>query len=93
LVLYGKFFIHADLYGYKGIMDFLRNFPTAPLAAMAVMLALAPFYPEPHLVEKLRMLSQGELSKGIDIFDLFLHGTPLVLLLIKLFVLKNKSGD
>jgi len=44
---------------------------------------LAPFSPQPHLLEKLQMLFAGTLSKPIDIFDLFLHGTPLVLLAIK----------
>ena len=57
------------------------------------MLALAPFFPEPHLLEKLRMLGSGELTRPIDIFDLFLHGTPLTLLLIKLFVLKNTPDE
>jgi hypothetical protein len=47
-------------------------------------LALAPFSPEPHLVEKTRMLFEGTLSKPIDIFDLFLHSTPLFLLAAKL---------
>jgi hypothetical protein len=73
-------------------MDFLRKVPTVPMAMVAVMLALTPFYPEPHLLEKLRMLSHGELTKPLDIFDLFLHGTPLTLVFIKLFVLKKKSG-
>ena len=53
------------------------------LVPVAVLLALAPFVPEPHLVEKLRMLSRGQLSRPIDIFDLFLHATPLALLLVK----------
>lgn len=53
------------------------------LVPVAVLLALAPFRPEPHLVEKVRMLVQGTLSKPIDIFDLLLHATPLVLLLVK----------
>jgi hypothetical protein len=35
-------------------------------------------------VEKLAMLFNGTLSKPIDIFDLLLHGTPWVLLAIKL---------
>ncbi len=35
------------------------------------------------LVEKIRMLVQGTLSKPIDIFDLLLHATPIVLLLVK----------
>ena len=58
--------------------------PYSILVPVAVLLALAPFFPEPHLVEKLRMLSKGELSRPIDIFDLFLHATPLVILLVKI---------
>jgi len=54
------------------------------LAVPAVLLALAPFTPQPHLWEKLNMLASGTLVRPIDIFDLFLHGAPLVLLLIKL---------
>ena len=50
----------------------------------ALLLGLAPFVPEPHLWEKLKMLANGNLSKPIDIFDLLLHGTPVVLLLLKL---------
>ena len=54
------------------------------LLPIAVVLALAPFTPEPHLWEKLKMLSAGELVRPIDIFDLFLHGAPLVLVVLKL---------
>ena len=54
------------------------------LAIVALFLALAPFTPQPHLWEKLNMLAAGTLVRPIDIFDLFLHGTPLVLLVIKL---------
>jgi hypothetical protein len=52
--------------------------------------------PEPHLVEKLRMLSQGVLTKPIDIFDLFLHASaPLLLLakIIRMVQLKLKPQD
>ena len=55
----------------------------------AAFLTIAPLHPEPHLVEKLRMLSQGTLSRPIDIFDLFLHGTPITLLIIRLIRLKK----
>lgn len=60
---------------------------------MASLLALAPFAPEPHLVEKLRMLGQGVLTKPLDIFDLFLHGTPLLILVLRLTVLKSPDKD
>lgn len=65
-------------------MNFIDRLPLMPLVMITIMLGLAPFVPEPHLLEKIRMLSNGELSKPIDIFDLFMHGTPAVLLVIKL---------
>lgn len=45
-------------------------------------LGLAPFAP-PHIVEKLQMLAKGKLVKPIDWFDLFFHGVPWVLLIMK----------
>ena len=45
-------------------------------------LGLAPFTP-PHIVEKLGMLSRGELVRPIDWFDLVCHGVPWVLLIAK----------
>jgi hypothetical protein len=66
------------------MLDWLDRIPLAPLAIAALLLGLAPFFPEPHLLEKLKMLAAGALSRPIDIFDLFLHGTPAVLLVIKL---------
>lgn len=50
----------------------------------SLTLGLAPFVPEPHLVEKLRMLVKGTLSKPLDIFDLLLHATLPLLLIVKL---------
>ena len=71
-------------------MDFLRNMPTFPFAMVAVLLAIMPIVPQPHLVEKLTMLFSGQLSKPLDIFDLLWHGTPITLFIIKLLFLKNK---
>jgi hypothetical protein len=65
-------------------MKWLSNIPYMLLVPLALFLALAPFTPEPHLWEKLKMLFAGTLVRPIDIFDLFLHGTPLVILLLKL---------
>jgi len=62
---------------------FLQKVPTTTLAFIAIWLAIVPFNP-PHLVEKIQMLFAGTLSKPIDIFDLFMHGTPLLLLILKL---------
>ncbi|MCO8145346.1 RND transporter [Rhodovulum tesquicola] len=59
---------------------------------LAVTVGLSPFLPEPHLWEKLRMLSAGELRRGIDIFDLALHGAPWLLLLAKLGRMALRRG-
>ena len=68
----------------KTLLRWLDAIPVTQLAIIAVLLGLAPFSPEPHLVEKLRLLAHGELTRAIDIFDLFMHGTPALLLVIKL---------
>lgn len=67
------------------MMRWLDRFPLGLLVALALWLAVAPIAPEPHLIEKLRLLSQGELVQPIDIFDLLLHSVPLVLLAVRLW--------
>jgi len=54
------------------------------LIPLALILGFAPFYPQPHIVEKLRMLMAGTLKKPIDIFDLFWHAWPFALLAYKI---------
>jgi hypothetical protein len=71
------------------MMGWLDRFPLVLLIAVALWLAVAPIVPEPHLVEKLRMLSQGTLTRPLDIFDLLLHTAPLVLLAIRLWRMKR----
>lgn len=65
-------------------MAWLDKIPTIPLIIVAVFLGLAPFVPEPHLWEKLKMLRVGTLVRPLDIFDLLLHGVPVLLMLVKL---------
>lgn len=49
-----------------------------PLVA-SLTLGLAPFTPEPHVVEKIRwVLAGGADLKLVDAFDLVLHGAPWV---------------
>ena len=73
-------------------MAWLDKIPLAPLALLPVVLGLAPFVPEPHLWEKLKMLAAGTLSRPLDIFDLLLHGAPLVLLAAKLVRVAQQKG-
>jgi len=66
------------------LMRWLDKIPLYMLLIAALTLGLAPFVPQPHVLEKLQMLAAGTLTRPIDIFDLLLHGTPFVLLLLKL---------
>lgn len=61
-------------------MNVLNRIPLLWLAVIAGWLAVAPVWPEPHLMEKLRMLFAGTLERPLDIFDLLLHASPLLLL-------------
>jgi len=61
----------------------LDSIPYAALIPAAILLGLAPFYPRPHLVEKLEMLVQGQLRRPLDVFDLLFHATPVILLVAK----------
>lgn len=55
------------------------------LIPLVLLLGLAPFYPQPHIVEKLRMLLVGTLKKPLDIFDLLWHAWPFLLLAYRLY--------
>jgi hypothetical protein len=65
-------------------MAILDQVPMPLLILACLTLGLAPFFPEPHLWEKLKMLVAGDLVKPIDIFDLLMHAAPFVLLAAKL---------
>ena len=63
----------------------LGKLPLPLLVVLCLTLGLAPFTPLPHLLEKLKMLVSGELVEPVDIFDLLLHGSPWILLSLKLY--------
>jgi hypothetical protein len=73
-------------------MQWLDRIPLAPLAVGALVLGLAPFFPEPHLVEKLGMLFTGTLTRPIDIFDLVMHASLPVVLILKLIRQSRQRG-
>jgi hypothetical protein len=64
---------------------FLDKIPYPILIVGAVLIILAPFKPMPHVLEKLIMLKNGTLTKPIDIFDLFFHLVPTLILLLKIY--------
>ena len=62
--------------------DLLDKIPWEIAVLLVLSIGLAPYKP-PHIWEKLLMLSKGTLRRPIDWFDLALHGTPWVILILK----------
>ena len=71
-------------------MSFLDKISWPLILLVMAFLALAPFTPEPHLWEKLKMLAAGSLVKPVDIFDLFWHSWPVLIVVLKLFRQKKQ---
>jgi hypothetical protein len=73
-------------------MRWIDRIPLYLLILLTIWMAIAPINPEPHLVEKVRLLSQGNLTRPIDIFDLLYHLAPMVLLAVKVWrLVKNQK--
>jgi hypothetical protein len=65
-------------------MAILDQIPISLIVLACLTLGLAPFFPEPHIWEKLKMLVAGNLVKPVDIFDLLMHAAPFAVLGLKL---------
>ncbi|WP_430464071.1 RND transporter [Tabrizicola sp.] len=65
-------------------MAILDQIPLSLIIIACLTLGLAPFFPEPHIWEKLKMLVAGDLGKPVDIFDLLMHAAPFLVLALKL---------
>ncbi|MBU4528483.1 MAG: hypothetical protein KUA43_00220 [Hoeflea sp.] len=68
------------------LTQILDQLPWSLVLLACLTLGLAPFVPEPHLWEKLKMLAAGTLVKPIDIFDLLMHAAPFLIAGLKLAV-------
>jgi len=64
-------------------MKWLDKLPWIIVIVTVLTIGLAPFLPEPHVLQKIKMLLAGTLAKPIDIFDLLMHGAPWVILVLK----------
>lgn len=73
------------------LFDIIDKMPYSALIIFALTLGLAPFFPMPHLYEKLLMLKNGFLIKPIDIFDLFFHMIPILVLILK--IIRDRLGS
>ena len=60
---------------------------------LCLTLGLAPFFPEPHIVGKLKWIAGGANGmQALDWFDTLLHGFPFILL-IRIIILKLTSKN
>jgi hypothetical protein len=75
------------------MLNLLDRLPWIWLLLLAAWMAVAPVTPEPHLVEKLRLLARGALVRPLDIFDLVMHATPLLLVALKLWRQRRAPHD
>lgn len=80
--------------------EFIKNWlgpklaliPFPLLLIMSVFMLMAPISPEPHLVQKFTWVVEGVGLKAIDIFDVFWHLLPSLILLLKL-VFQSKHAE
>ncbi|OIP41733.1 MAG: RND transporter [Deltaproteobacteria bacterium CG2_30_63_29] len=68
------------------MVEFIEKVDWVIVIIGCLTLGLAPFTPEPHIVEKLRMLFQGNLVRPIDWFDFVFHGIPWFFLIAKVIL-------
>lgn len=74
------------------MIKWIDKLPLIPLIVIALFMAVLPLHSTPHLVEKIGMLFQGVLTRPIDVFDLFMHGIPAVLLVIRVIRMGIKKA-
>lgn len=73
------------------LITLFDRIPLNILLVVALALGLAPFFPEPHLWEKLKMLAAGTLRRPVDIFDFLMHGAPVLVLVLKLIRMATRG--
>lgn len=73
------------------VIHWLDALPWSITIIACLTLGLAPFFPEPHIWEKLKMLASGTLVRPLDMFDMALHGAPFLVALAKLAAMGLKG--
>jgi len=76
----------------KAISELVVKLPWSMIILFCLTLGLAPFFPIPHVWEKLKMFSSGTLVRPINWFDLIMHAAPWILLLIKIVLTMKENG-
>lgn len=73
-------------------MQLFDQIPWPVVIIACATLGFAPFFPEPHVWEKLRMLFAGQLVKPVDIFDFLMHAAPFLVLIAKVVRAVGKTA-
>lgn len=73
------------------MQNYIRQLPWIIVAILCLTVGLTPYSPQPHLIEKLILLTDGQLNAPVDIFDFVMHLSPFILLILKIF-LKSKNS-
>lgn len=66
------------------ILKKIDKLPLSIFMILCLTMGLAPFSP-PHIYEKIMMLVNSQPLEAVDWFDVFIHGSPWVLLSLKFF--------
>ncbi len=74
------------------LLQRLDEIPISTLALAALLLGLAPLFPEPHLWQKLKCW-WWRASTATGYFDLLMHSTPSLLLVIRLARLGKSKNE
>ena len=74
-------------------MRWLEKLPLIPMILAAIFMGLAPFFPQPHLWEKLNMLVSGTLVRPLDMFDLLWHSALPALVVLKIVMACRIASD
>lgn len=79
-------------YQNQNMQYYINQLPWIIVVILCLTLGLAPYTPQPHLIEKIILLTDGQLNTSVDIFDFLMHLSPFILLIIKTFLsFKNNA--
>lgn len=76
------------------MLKIIDNLPFGPVMFLGTVFTLMPFVPEPHLWQKIMMITNGLYMAPIDWFDICVHGGAALLVAFKLTRhLQGNSSD
>lgn len=68
----------------------IQSIPWPVVILLCLTLGLAPYSPQPHVLEKIQFLISGQLDSTVDIFDFLFHLSPFIITLLKFYYTLKK---